>query len=233
MIPVTDTVHARRFPIVNLLIIAACIAVFVYELTLSGLEVNRFFLDYGVVPRQINDWWNDPSGLGEPSTLVTAAFLHGGWLHLFGNMIYLWVFGDNVEDALGHVGYAAFFVVGAVFAALTQVAVNTDSAVPMIGASGSIAAVLGAYLVLYPRATVGVFFVIFILPVPAFVLIVFWFLMQLASGVATLGHSQATETVAVWAHVGGFLTGFAIVLLLRPLIPRRSTFQRRRRRHDV
>jgi len=227
MFPVTDTLRSRRFPFVNLAIIIACFAIFIYELTLSSeFDVNNFFLDYGVVPRQLNDWWSEPSGLEEPATLVTAAFLHGGWLHLLGNMLYLWVFGDNIEDALGHIGYVAFYVVGAIAAALTQVATDTDSTVPMIGASGAIAAVLGAYLVLYPRASVGVFFVIFVLPVPAFVLIIFWFLMQLASGFATVGDSQATETVAVWAHVGGFVAGFVIMLPLRAFVrksgPRRG-----------
>jgi membrane associated rhomboid family serine protease len=185
-------------------------------------DVNRFFHDYGVVPNQLNAWWNDPSGVEEPATLITAAFLHGSWLHLGGNMLYLWVFGDNIEDALGHIGYALFYAIGAIAAALTQFAVDTGSTVPMIGASGAIAAVLGAYLVLYPRASVGVFFVIFILPVPAFVLIIFWFLMQLVSGFATLGDSQATETVAVWAHVGGFVAGFVIMLPLRPFVRRKS-----------
>lgn len=219
MFPVTDTIKSRRFPIVNLLLILACIGVFIYELTLSTeADVNAFFQDYGVVPKQISDWWNSPSSLEEPATLLTAAFLHGGWLHLLGNMIYLWVFGDNIEDALGHIGYALFYAVGAIGAALLQVAIDTDSITPMIGASGAIAAVLGAYLVLYPRASVGVFLVIFILPVPAFVLIIFWFIMQLASGVATLGDTQATETVAFWAHIGGFVTGFAIMLVLRPFI---------------
>jgi len=223
MFPVTDAIKSRRFPFVNLAIIIACCLIFIYELTLSSeFEVNNFFLDYGVVPRHLNDWWGDPSGPEEPATLVTAAFLHGSWLHLGGNMLYLWVFGDNIEDALGHIGYAAFYIVGAIAAALTQVATDTDSAVPMIGASGAIAAVLGAYLVLYPRASVGAFFVIFVLPVPAFVLIIFWFLMQLVSGFATLGDSQATETVAVWAHVGGFVAGVVIMLALRPFVRRKA-----------
>ncbi len=222
MIPFTDAVRARRVPVVNISIIAACIAVFIYELTLgSVLDVNRFFSDYGVVPRQLSDWWSDPSGFGEPATLATAAFIHGGWLHLAGNMVYLWVFGDNVEDALGHIGYAAFYLAGAVVAGVTQVAVDTSSVIPVVGASGAIAAVLGGYLVLHPRAPVGVFLAPFlIIPLPAFVLIVFWFLLQLLAGAATLGESQATETVAVWAHIGGFVAGFLIMIALRPYLRR-------------
>jgi len=233
MIPVSDTVRSRTFPYVNVAIITVNFVVFFYELSLSQADINRFFFDHGVVPRRLVDWWNDPSGLGEPFTIVSAAFIHGGWLHILGNMLYLWVFGDNVEDALGHVKYAAFYLVSAVGAVALQVAVDTGEVIPMVGASGAIAGVLGAYLVLYPRATVGVlipwlwFFGAF--PIPAVFLIGFWFIMQLFTGIAALGTSAASEGVAVWAHVGGFLTGFGVVLLLRPLIPRRPAFQRPRR----
>ena len=114
MIPVTDAVRALRLPIVNVAIILACIAVFVYELTLSLPGLNRFFFDYSVIPASLNAWANHPSGLRVPSTIFTSAFLHGGWLHLGGNMIYLWVFGDNVEDALGHLLYTLFYAISAV-----------------------------------------------------------------------------------------------------------------------
>ena len=129
--------------------------------------------------------------------MFTAAFLHGGWLHLGGNMLFLWVFGDNVEDALGHVKYAAFYLVAAAGAAAAQVAFDTSSIVPMVGASGAIAGVLGGYLVLYPRARVGIVipFLFFLgaLPMPAFVLIIFWFLMQLFTGVAEIGNTSASS----------------------------------------
>ena len=149
-------------------------------------------------------------------------------------MLYLWVFGDNVEDALGHVRYLVFYLVSAAAAVALQVALDQNSIVPMVGASGAIAGVLGAYLVLYPRAVVGVvipviwFFGAF--PVPAIFLIIFWFVLQLFTGVATIGTATgASEGVAVWAHVGGFLAGFLIVLLLRPFIPARSLSQPARR----
>jgi membrane associated rhomboid family serine protease len=232
MIPVSDTVRSRTTPYVNLAIIAVNFIVFFYELSLSQTDINRFFFDHGVVPRRLVDWWEDPSGLEEPFTIVSAAFIHGGWLHILGNMVYLWVFGDNVEDALGHLKYAVFYLVAAAGAVVLQVAIDTNEIIPMVGASGAIAGVLGAYLVLYPRATVGVlipwFWFFGAIPLPAIFLIGFWFVMQLFTGIASLGTTGATEGVAVWAHVGGFVTGFAIVLLLRPLIRVRPLSPRRR-----
>jgi membrane associated rhomboid family serine protease len=233
MIPVTDAVRAQRMPIVNVAIILACIAVFIYELTLSVPDLNRFFFDYSVVPASLDAWANHPSGLRAPSTIFTAAFIHGGWLHLAGNMIYLWVFGDNVEDALGHVLYLLFYLISAVGAVALQVAVDNHSEVPMVGASGAIAGVLAGYLLLYPRAQVGVLFFPFVFPLPAFVLIIFWFFLQLITGIATIGTTSAGEGVAVWAHVGGFLTGLALMIAARPFIPRQSMSQRRSGRTRV
>ena len=238
MIPVSDAVRSRTTPFVNLGLIALNVLVFVYELTLSSeAEVTRFFFDHGVVPFQLVDWLDQPSGLDEPLTVFTSAFIHGGWLHLIGNMLFLWVFGDNVEDALGHFRYVAFYLIAAVGAVALQVALDQDGRIPMVGASGAIAGVLGAYLVLYPRATVGVlipwFWFFGAFPVPAAFLIGFWFLLQLFSGVASIGSAVEGGT-AFWAHVGGFATGFAIVLILRPLIPRRSlSVPTPRRRRDV
>ena len=219
MFPVSDEPEARSVPFVNVAIIIACVLVFLYELNLSMSQVNRFFFDYGVVPRQLDRWLQHPSGLEEPATIITSAFVHGGFLHLGGNMLYLWVFGDNVEDALGHLLYALFYVAAAVGAVALQVAIDTNSVVPMVGASGAISGVMGGYFVLYPTARVNVLFGFFLLPVPAVFLIGFWFGLQLLSGVATFGTAQgASEGVAVWAHVGGFITGLAIVLALRPFI---------------
>jgi membrane associated rhomboid family serine protease len=229
MIPITDAVRAQRMPIVNVAIILACIAVFVYELTLSLPDLNRFFLDYSVIPASLSAWANHPSGLRAPSTIFTSSFLHGGWLHLGGNMIYLWVFGDNVEDALGHVLYALFYAISAVGAITLQVAMDKHSDVPVLGASGAIAGVLAGYLVLYPRTPVGVFVPLIwflgLIPIPAVILILFWFGLQLFSGIASIGTSSAGEGVAVWAHVGGFITGLALMIAARPFIPRRSLSQ--------
>ena len=226
MIPVSDTVRARTTPYVNIGLILANILVFLYEIALTPHEVNRFFIEHGVVPTHLIDWLHNPSGLGEPLTVLTAAFIHGGWLHLIGNMLYLWVFGDNVEDALGHIRYLLFYLLAAVGAVALQVFMDQNGTIPMVGASGAIAGVLGAYLVLYPTATVGVIIPLFwffgAFPVPAAFLIGFWFLLQIFSGVAAIGTATGiSEGVAVWAHVGGFATGFLILLLLRPLIPRR------------
>jgi membrane associated rhomboid family serine protease len=226
MIPVGDSTRRRTTPYVNLAIIAACVLVFLYELSLNALQINDFFRNWGVVPHDLVDWWGSPSGVEEPATVATAMFIHGGWLHLIGNMLYLWVFGDNVEDAMGHGRYLLFYLLAGVGAVALQVYVDPNSRVPMVGASGAIAGVLGAYLVLYPRATIAVlipwlwFFGAF--PVPAAFLIVFWFLLQLFSGVAALGTATGvTEGVAFWAHVGGFGTGLALVWVFKRRQPRR------------
>ena len=236
MIPISDTVRTRTFPYVNVGLIVVNVVVFLYELSLNFREVNRFFVDHGVVPVQLIDWLQSPSGLEEPLTVITAAFIHGGWLHLIGNMLFLWVFGDNVEDALGHVAYLLFYLVAAVGAVALQVAIDHNGTIPMVGASGAIAGVLGAYLVLYPTATVGVLIPLFwffgAFPVPAALLIGFWFLLQLFSGVASIGTATGvSEGVAVWAHVGGFATGFLVTLLLWPFIPRRAVPSRSRHRN--
>jgi membrane associated rhomboid family serine protease len=223
MIPVSDDVRSRHFPIVNVSIVIACTLVFIYEITLTPFDLNRFFDDYAVIPADLDAWRHDPDSLRIPATVITSAFLHGGWLHLIGNMIYLWVFGDNVEDALGHIAYLAFYLVSAVGAVLLQVAFTLDSTIPMLGASGAIAGVLGGYLVLYPRVRVDVLFFPFLIPIQAFWLIIFWFGLQVISGVATIGDTSAGSGVAFWAHVGGFITGLAIMLAARPWLGRRRS----------
>jgi len=226
MIPIGDSTHRRTTPYVNVGIIIACVLVFLYELSLSTIDVGCFFQDWGVVPVQLVDWLESPSVVEEPSTVVTSMFIHGGWLHLIGNMLFLWVFGDNVEDAMGHGRYLVFYLLAGLAATTLQVFIDQESLIPMVGASGAIAGVLGAYLVLYPRATVSVlipwlwFFGVF--PVPAAFLIVFWFLLQLLSGVASLGAAAGvTEGIAFWAHVGGFIAGVVLVGAFRRQKPRR------------
>ena len=226
MIPIGDSTRRRTTPYVNVGIIIACVLVFLYELSLSTIDVGRFFQDWGVVPVQLVDWLESPSVVEEPSTVVTSMFIHGGWLHLIGNMLFLWVFGDNVEDAMGHGRYLVFYLLAGLAATTLQVFIDQESLIPMVGASGAIAGVLGAYLVLYPRATVSVlipwlwFFGVF--PVPAAFLIVFWFLLQLLSGVASLGAAAGvTEGIAFWAHVGGFIAGVVLVGAFRRQKPRR------------
>src|SRR4030042_2626668 len=143
-------------------------------------------------------------------------FIHGGWCHILGNMLFLWVFGDNVEDAIGHVSYLIFYLLAGIAAATAQILVDTGSGVPMVGASGAIAGVLGAYVVLYPRATIAAVifpFVFWVLPIPAFVLIGLWFFLQLLNGAASIGTAVgAREGVAWWAHIGGVPAGGGVIL---------------------
>jgi membrane associated rhomboid family serine protease len=231
LIPISDEPRTRSFPYVNVGLILACILVFIYELTLSERDINTFFFDYGVVPNQFSDSVEGHLNLLELLTVVSSAFVHGGFLHLAGNMLYLWVFGDNIEDALGHVLYLLFYFVAAIGAVAFQVGIDPDSVVPMVGASGAISGVMGGYFVLYPTARVDVLLFFFIVPVPAIFLIGFWFALQLFAGFATVGTAEgASEGVAVWAHVGGFITGLVIILVLRPFIRVRPAAERARRR---
>jgi membrane associated rhomboid family serine protease len=160
-------------------------------------------------------------------TLLTSMFIHGGFLHIASNMLYLWVFGDNVEDQLGHVTYLIFYVVCGIAAGLTHVLVNAGSTIPSVGASGAIAGVLGGYLLMFPGAQVRTLLflgpIILFPRISAFILIGFWFITQLLSGVASLGMtSQQTSGVAFWAHIGGFVAGLLLALVLRPRQPSRS-----------
>jgi len=199
-------------PIVNWTLIGLCIAVFFFQLLLPPNQLEAFFFQYGVIPAEI-------TRLRDPFSLLTSMFLHGGWLHLIGNMLFLFVFGDNIEDALGHVSYLLFYLLTGIAAALTQVLLNPDSTVPMIGASGAISGVMGAYIVLFPhgkvRALVILGFFIQVVMVPAWVMIGIWFALQLFSGVVSLGGSADAGGVAFWAHVGGFVAGAILVWLFR------------------
>jgi membrane associated rhomboid family serine protease len=228
MLPIGDSVRSRTFPFVNLAIITVNFLVFFYELSL-GNDVNSFLFDWGVIPRFVTDYLDHPGDYPYRVlfTPVTAMFLHGGWFHILGNMIFLWVFGDNVEDAIGHVGYLAFYILGGIAASVAQIWVDTSSVVPMVGASGAIAAVLGGYVVLYPRATIAAVifpFFFWAFPVPAFVLIGLWFFLQLLSGAASIGTAVgASEGVAWWAHIGGFLAGLVLIWAFRGERSRRPT----------
>lgn len=210
MIPLRDSVPARRTPVIMLSVLATNVVVFLYELGLSEAELAWMFQTFGVVPARLLG--PDPPYY----TLVTSMFLHGGWLHLLGNMLYLWIFGNNVEDAMGHGKFAAFYVLCGFAAAAVQVAFQPGSPVPMVGASGAIAGVLGAYLVLYPRARilalVPLGFFTQLAEVPAVLFLPLWFLLQLLYGLASLGvHTQVGGGVAFWAHVGGFVAGVVLV----------------------
>ncbi len=229
MIPLRDANPTHRRPVVTIGLVAACVAIFAYELTVQVSEgdagLERLFADYGLVPGHLTAAVGG-GGADLPwalATLVSSMFLHGGWIHLIGNLLYLWIFGNNVEDRFGRLGFLLFYLAGGVVAAVTQVAVGPDSTVPVIGASGAIAAVLGAYLVLYPRARVlslvflGFFYQL--LQVPAVIVLGLWFLLQLVSGVASIGAPDAAGGVALFAHIGGFLAGVAVGLIVREAGP--------------
>ena len=218
MIPLRDANPTRRSAIVTLAIVVACCVAFAWELGLGAgpgdAALNRLIVDWGVVPSRLTAAWGRGDFVSaDTATLVTSQFLHGGWLHLLGNMLYLWIFGNNVEDRLGRVGFLLFYLVGGVVAALAQVAVDPTSDAPTIGASGAIAATLGAYIILFPRARVtsliflGFFYQL--LNIPAVVVLGFWFLLQLVDGFASLGVVQSGG-VAFFAHIGGFVLGVLV-----------------------
>lgn len=224
LIPLRDSARSRTFPVVNLALIILTAFVFIKELGLSQTGLTRLYAVYAVNPAKVvwavGNFASNPTAAARVlGTLVTAIFLHGGWLHLGGNMLYLWVFGDNVEDRLGHARYLLLYLAAGVTGFVVHSFLLATSTVPTIGASGAIAGVLGAYIILSPRAriTTLIFLGIFIqiLDVPAFVFLIVWFGMQLLSGVAALGQPGSAQTVAWWAHVGGFASGAVLGLVLR------------------
>ncbi|SRR5579884_347597 len=225
MIPISDDPVRRTVPIITIALILVNVLVFLYELSL-GNRLEGFVQAFGAVPLEITSGRDLPPAapLGNVYlTILTSMFMHGGWLHLISNMLYLWVFGDNVEDRFGHLGYLAFYLICGAVATLAQVAIAPDSTLPSIGASGAIAGVLGAYLVMFPSArvrTVLVLGIFILIPrIPALLLIGFWFLLQIVSGLAQIGVAQETGGVAFWAHVGGFIAGAVLALLFRPRAP--------------
>jgi len=222
MLPLQDTVRSRSLPVVNWLIIALNVLVFFFLLSL-GRSADAWVATLGVVPARLLRYFD----LFEIGTIFTSMFLHGGWAHLFSNMLALYVFGDNVEDRLGSGRYLLFYLLCGVIAAGTHIVFNPNSTVPTIGASGAISGVLAAYLIFFPSARVITLVPLFFLPwfveIPAVFYLGFWFISQLLNGVLTVvAGAQAFGGVAWWAHVGGFVAG----LLLGPLLARRRTMRR-------
>jgi membrane associated rhomboid family serine protease len=217
MLPLRDNIPSRRFPGVTLGIIALNLLMFFQELKL-GPHLDQFMLVWGIVPGRYADAAHLFS-LGEKILpLFSSMFLHGGWLHLIGNMWVLWIFGDNVEDRLGHFKYLGFYLLSGLAAALFHIFTNLHSVVPTIGASGAIAGVMGAYFRFFPRARVETlippFFFGPFFELPAIVFLGFWFLLQFFNGALSLAaHGQSFGGVAWWAHVGGFAFGLAVALL--------------------
>jgi membrane associated rhomboid family serine protease len=224
VIPLYDRNPTRRFPIVTVSLIAACFVVFLYELSLTmgggDAALEGFFGTWGAVPSKITASIDAGTYVSQATLgIVSSIFLHGGWLHILGNMLYLWIFGNNVEDRLGRVGFLLFYLVGGIVAALTQVAIDPGSTQPLVGASGAIAAALGAYIVLFPGARIlslvflGFFYQL--LNVPALIILGFWFVLQLISGFGSLGGDTASGGVAFFAHIGGFAFGMVVGVLIR------------------
>ncbi len=216
MIPIRDTIRAERWPVVNYSVIALC-AVALWMEFAAGPDIDAFVNEHALLPaRFVKSVARSGFELHFFAPFVTSMFLHASLAHFAGNMLFLWIFGDNVEDRMGHLGYAIFYLAGGLAAGATHVLVNPASVVPTVGASGAIAAVMGAYLVLYPASRIEtlviVVFVVRIVAVPALVWLGFWFLFQLLAG-STDGRAGDHGGVAWFAHIGGFAFGAAVVLL--------------------
>jgi membrane associated rhomboid family serine protease len=209
MIPLRDVIPSRTTPVVTVTLISANVVAFVYELSL-GPGLDRFLNAFGLVPASFS-----------VLTLFTSMFLHGGFLHVGGNMLYLWIFGDNVEDRMGHVRFLLFYLLCGVVAAVAQTFMEPGSIVPMVGASGAVAGVMGAYFVLYPQSKIvtllPIFFFIQLIEVPAIVFLGLWFLLQFLSGVGSVAATGGASSggIAFWAHVAGFAAGALGVLFFR------------------
>ena len=216
-LPLRDENASGKFAAVNLCLLLANIAVFLYQATLPRHAAIAMELTYGVVPARIPAWLAGHGTL-EAALLpfVTSMFLHGGLAHILGNMLFLWIFGDNVEAEFGHLEYLLFYLVCGIGSGLVHAAFNLHSHVPAVGASGAISGVLGAYIVLEPRNRILTLIFIFVVRVPAVVVLGMWFVMQFLMGLSTIGtNANVTGGVAVWAHIGGFLIGLAIALGVR------------------
>jgi rhomboid family protein len=216
MLPLSDHNPRRTTPVVTILIIAINVLMFFWEVSL-GKNLEQALFSIAFIPKR---FWMPGYLLPNLATMFVSMFLHGGFLHIAGNMLYLWIFGDNIEDRLGHFRYLIFYLVCGVVAALAHAFANPNSTMPAIGASGAIAGVLGGYLILFPRARVTtlipIFFFITIREIPAVFLLLFWFVLQLFSGVGSLGVPAAQDVggVAYFAHIGGFVAGMILVVLM-------------------
>jgi membrane associated rhomboid family serine protease len=218
-IPLKDLNPSRSYPFVNITLLLANIVVFFYEIglkvTLPRGAFDALVLSYSTVPARIPAFLAGHAGFEVAFLpLVTSMFLHAGWLHIAGNMLFLWIFGDNVEDFFGHFTYLFFYLVCGIGAGLLHVLFNLHSNIPAVGASGAISGIMGAYILLYPRARILTLVFIFPIPVPAVIFLGLWYVMQFLSGLNVLG-GGASGGVAVWAHIGGFLLGMLLTMMAR------------------
>ncbi len=217
MIPLRDDQPSFSTPFINYFLIVLNVLVFLWELSVGHRALNGFLMEFGVVPHHTIAVLTGQSYDGPATAILpifTAMFLHGSFLHVGGNMLFLWIFGDNVEDYLGHFRYLLFYLMSGVAASVTHILLNANSRAPVIGASGAIAGVMGAYFILYPKARVLVWFPpIFFFHVPAWLMLGYWFLMNFLSGTATSisETTQPSNGIAFWAHVGGFVAGILMI----------------------
>ena len=223
MIPLHDDNPTERFPFVTMTVIIMCVGIYLYQGSLPGPSEETFVFHYGAVPALVFGHATLPDDIPTPvpsgMTLVTSMFLHAGWMHLLGNMLYLWIFGNNVEDVMGHGRFVLFYLLCGVLAALSHAVTDPSSPIPMVGASGAISAVLGAYLLLFPRAHVLVLMPgLGLTRVAAAIVLGMWFVMQLISGGMSIGTTGGG--VAFFAHIGGFVAGMTLIgLFKRPEVP--------------
>ena len=208
MFPLRDNRPTSTFPLVTVLLIAACVLAYIYQSLLDPFSQNYFLARYALIPAQFR-----------PVTLVTSMFMHAGFWHILGNMIFLWAFGKSLEDAMGHVKFFSFYMLCGIVAGIVQMYLSADSRVPTVGASGAIAGVMGAYLLKFPRAYIHTLvFVIFFVTtteIPAWFFVIFWFGMQLLGGYGSLTTTQVASGGTAWfAHIGGFLAGMLLVTLM-------------------
>ncbi len=233
MIPIRDRNPSGTFPYATIGIIFINIFIFLYELSL-GTDLGMFLQQYGVVPVKVTHYFRTPylTLLDTFFPFLSSTFLHAGFIHLIGNMWFLWIFGDNIEDRLGHIKYLAFYILCGAIASSAHIFFNSQSQIPCIGASGAIAAVLGAYMVTFPRARVTtivpIFFFIQIIELPAVIVLGFWILIQFFSGTVSLTASPPGGGVAWWAHIGGFVSGIILSYTIRILFVRKPVRRRYR-----
>lgn len=218
MLPIRDTVQSKTLPIVTIGLIVVNSIVFFFQLSL-GHHLDGFVGTFGLIPVRFIHMMEKGNYIAGLMPLFTCMFLHGGWFHIIGNMWYLWIFGDNVEDRVGHAKYFIFYVLCGLLSGLTHTLMNPNSGIPTVGASGAIAGVMGAYIILYPRAKIWtlipiLFFVQFF-EIPAFIFLGFWVLMQLLIGAFSSNMGPLSGGVAWWAHIGGFATGAILIFVFK------------------
>ena len=217
MIPIGDDDSGRLTrPYVTYLLIAINVLAFLFEITRpSEAALQGFFMKWAVLPQEYAKHADLPPQIPFPFwfTLFTSMFLHGGWMHLIGNMLFLWVFGDNIEDRWGHLKYLVIYLICGVAASLTHIFFNLNSSLPSLGASGAFSGILGAYLVLFPKNRIRVLSRMGVVQVPAIVMLGFWILLQFISQMAQMGRTTESSGVAYWAHIGGFLAGIIFAFL--------------------